>query len=51
MAKKPNFDQERRERDRQKAAKKLEKANAKAEKRDSAKAGASETSSVPEAKR
>lgn len=34
MAKKPNFDQERRERDRQKAAKKLEKANAKAEKRE-----------------
>jgi hypothetical protein len=37
MAKKPNFDQERRERDRQKAAKKLEKAAAKAEKRDRAK--------------
>jgi hypothetical protein len=32
MAKKPNYDQERRDRDRLKAAKKAEKANAKASK-------------------
>lgn len=48
MPKKPNFDQERRERERQKAAKKLEKANAKAEKRELAKAVA--PSSATEAK-
>ena len=37
MAKKPNYDQERRERDRLKAAKKAEKQNAKAEKIERAK--------------
>ena len=37
MARPPNYGQERKERDRQKALKKAEKANAKAEKRDVAK--------------
>jgi hypothetical protein len=47
MAKKPNYDQERRDRDRIKAAKKAEKANAKAAKTER-KLG--ETVSVAEAK-
>ena len=37
MARPPNYGQERKERDRQKALKKAEKANAKAEKRDTTK--------------
>lgn len=47
MAKKPNYDQERRDRDRIKAAKKAEKQNAKAEKTERTKP---EQAKEPEAK-
>ncbi|HEV2899834.1 hypothetical protein ACG873_29160 [Mesorhizobium sp. AaZ16] len=50
MVKKPNYNQERRDRDRIKAAKKAEKQSAKVEKTERAKAGEINEVKAPEAK-